>query len=460
MMVWLFVSGFICLSLVVFVHELGHFAAARACGIEVVRFSIGMGKRLFGFSHQGTDYCVSMFPIGGYCKMKGENALLEALDKGGDVVKEPGSFYAAHPLKRILVSVMGPFFNVVFAAVALSIVAFIGYTIDTSPARILLASEYPDSGPAASAPAKYPADSAGLRSGDRVLSIDGVPAKSFEDVVKTVNQNPNKKMILSVERDGKTFDLSLTTFLDREHAVGRIGVISWIDPIVAELKATGPAQEAGVMAGDLIESVDGKPVRATYDLVYALKSRPASISLGILRAGGRVQATIRPKYSGMGDNQRADLGIVFPSVKEIVPPLGFFPGIAKGIQDTGEKIRLTLKGIGLLFHVNLSKALAGPLRMTYMLGEAAQNGFSEGIGTGFVSVLDLMSVISIGLFITNLLPLPILDGGLIVMFVVELFRKKTLKPQTIYRITMVGLVLLVSIFLFTTFNDIIFFAKG
>jgi regulator of sigma E protease len=459
MILW-FVYGFIGLSLVVFVHELGHFVAARACGIEVVRFSIGMGKRLFGFSRKGTDYCVSMFPIGGYCKMKGENALLDALDSGGPIAKEPGSFYAAHPLKRVLVSFMGPFFNVLFAVVALSIVAFIGYAVNTTPARILLASEYPEANQASSKNAIYPADSAGLKSGDRILSIDGEAATSFDSLVKKINQNPNKKMTLEVERDGKTFNLTLTTFLDREKGVGRIGVISWIDPIVNEVKKKGPAEAAGVMIGDIVESIDGKPVRASYDLTYALESRPQSITLGLLRSGSRVEATLRPAYSGIGDDARADIGIVFPSIKEIVPPLGFFPGVAKGVQDTAEKIRLTIKGIGLLVYVNLSKALAGPLRMTYLLGEAAQSGFSEGIGTGFVSVLELMSIISIGLFITNLLPLPILDGGMIVMFIIELFRKKTFKPQTIYRITMVGLVLLVGIFLFTTFNDIIFFAKG
>jgi regulator of sigma E protease len=455
------IYGILGLSIVVFVHELGHFIAARICGIEVLRFSIGMGKRLFGFTSKGTDYCVSILPIGGYCKMKGEESLLKAFGNGGEIEKEPGSLYAAHPLKRILVAVMGPFFNVLFAVVALSIVAFIGYSYKGAPSRILLASEYPN---IISASDKlispYPADKSGLKSGDIVKSINGTEITNYGMIQEIVTQNPNKKLAFDVDRDGRRMIIEVIPFLDRDNVIGRIGVLPWAEAVVDIVEKKGPAAAAGLSSGDRIVAIDGKAIRSAYDIEYALMNSPESLSLGVDRSGRKLELALKPEYDGQKGKARINVGFSTIQQSFRVPGLGFLPGIAKGISNTVQKIGLTFKGIGLLFKSKPGAGLAGPIRMVVIMGTTAESGFKVGIGTGFVSIFELLSIISIGLFITNLLPLPILDGGMVIINVIELFRKKTLRAEIIYKITIVGVFLLLGIFLFTTFNDILFYAKG
>jgi regulator of sigma E protease len=455
------IYGILGLSMVVFVHELGHFIAARICGIEVLRFSIGMGKRLFGFTFKGTDYCLSMFPIGGYCKMKGEESLIKAFNSGGEIGKEPGSLYAAHPLKRILVAVMGPFFNVLFAAVALSIAAFIGYTYQGIPSRILLASEYPN---IVSASDKqilpYPADKSGLKSGDIVKAINGTAIENYSMIQEIVSRNPDKKLSFGIDRDGQRIVIEVVPFLDRDNVMGRIGVLPWMDPVVDTVAKKGPALAAGLQSGDRIAEIEGKAIRSAYDVEYALRGAPESLRLGLDRSGRKIELILKPEYRGRKGKESVNVG--FSTVRQSfrVQGLGFFPGIAKGVSDTVQAISLTFKGIGLLFKSKLGAGLGGPIRMVVMMGSTAESGFKVGIGFGFASIFELLSFISIGLFITNLLPLPILDGGMVIITVIELFRKKMLKAETIYKITLVGVFLLLGIFLFTTFNDILFYAKG
>jgi regulator of sigma E protease len=455
------VYGLICLSIVVFVHEFGHFITAKLAGIEVERFSIGMGKRLFGFSLKGTDYCISLFPIGGYCKMKGEDAFMQAFGRGEATVgKEKGSFFAAHPLKRIAVSFMGPLFNILFSIVALAIVWAVGFSYQVSSSRILLSSEYPelDAGDTMASP--HPADRAGLKSGDIILSIDGKATASYDVIQEIVYQNPEKSLKVMVDRNGERLELTMVPALDKKRAIGRIGIYAWDEPVVAEVEKGGPAALAGLQPGDTITRIDGKPVASSLDVERALASGPASLALEVLRSGQTKALTLNPAYAQKeGGPKRASVGFGYKRPSYHSPRLSLFGAIGKGFSETAKNLSLTLRSVGLLFKkVDLTEALAGPARITYMMGSVAQSSFSQGISNGITSVFNLLSIISISLFLTNLLPIPILDGGMIIMFLIEMLRKKPLRPSTVYKMTMVGFVIIAAIFIFATYNDILFFA--
>ncbi|MBL8968297.1 MAG: site-2 protease family protein, partial [Spirochaetaceae bacterium] len=177
--------GLVGLGLVVLVHELGHFAAARAVGVEVEAFSIGWGPKLFSWKRSRTEWRLSAFPIGGYCRMKGEEAFRQALaDKSESIPRDPGTFYGASPLRRILISVSGPVANVLFAAVVAIAVAAVGYSVPSYDNRIVLASEFSLDGKPA--PTGLPADLAGLKSGDRVVAIDGKPVRDYADLQEAI----------------------------------------------------------------------------------------------------------------------------------------------------------------------------------------------------------------------------------------------------------------------------------
>jgi regulator of sigma E protease len=445
-----FVLGLFFLSLVVFAHELGHFIAAKIVGIKVLRFSIGIGKRLIGFSFRGTDYCVSLLPIGGYCKMSGEDSFLKALGKGdAEAVHPPGSFYGAHPLKRIFVSFMGPFFNFLFSVVALSVLWTVGFSIKSPGNRIILAG---DIDPVAGG---SPAQLAGLLSGDRIVEINGKATDFSFQIREIVEASAGKSLSLKVQRGQESLDIDVTPALDPSSGTGRMGIYFWVEPKLGPVAKGGPAARAGLMPGDLITAVDGKAVNSSADIAPALSGRPLSALVSYQRGGQAAEAVIYPEY---GQDGSIDLGMDFVYEEWRSPRLGLLGGLSKGLAESVQELAGIVRSLGLLFRSDPRRSMAGTIRIAYIVGDATQAGFAEGVRSGLASLLSTLSIISLSLLVTNLLPIPLLDGGLILIFLVETIRRKPLKPKTIYRLTMAGFFIVAAIFLFSLINDIIFFS--
>jgi regulator of sigma E protease len=447
--------GLISLSFVVFAHELGHFVAAKLSGIEVERFSIGIGKRLFGFKRGKTDYCLSLLPIGGFCKMKGEDSFQKALGRGEEmIVGEPGSFYAANPFKRIFVAVMGPFFNFLFSIIALSILWTMGFAIRGPSNRILLSSSFQGETAVAST-GENPADAAGLKNGDRILAVDGTDTPFFFQVREEIAKRGGKSAILRVERNGESRDIGIRPWLDPVTREGRIGIYPWVEPVVASVSRNGPAARAGLKKGDRIVSVGGASVNSSMALSKIMDSRPSSLDLVALGESGERRLALYPDYDSRGN---PNLGFEFHSDTYHSPRVGFFGGIARGFNETVGNLAGIVKSLGLLFRkFDITESVAGTARIVFMVGDATVEGFSSGIRDGIASSLKILSLISLSLLVTNLLPIPVLDGGLIVVFLIEAIRRKPLKARTLYRITMAGFAVVAAIFLFSLFSDILYF---
>jgi regulator of sigma E protease len=439
------IFGIIGFGIMVFVHELGHFIAAKRVGIEVETFSLGWGKKIVGFDYKGTNYRISMLPLGGYCKLKGENPY-ELQEQ-----REDGSFFAAAPWKRIVTSAAGPLGNVLFAILVLSLIWWIGFKVHTDGNEIVLASEYGID----SFSGVPPATKAGLQTGDRIVAVDGQPVNHFQDLLETVATSPNEEITLVIERDGRRLQTTLTPKLDMETGAGRIGVYAWRDPIVDKVTPGGAASEAGLQPGDRIVAAGGEPVRHTLDLYQQLEARPETLPIRYRRDGAERETTLVLEYSEEGV---ANLGMtfavdVYPSQQ--VGPIG---ALGKGIEESWETFLITVKGIGLLFKgVNLRNAVAGPLRITYYVGSVATSGFSFGFAQGLVSYFRFLCLLSIVLFIINLLPIPGLDGGQILVFTLEAVRRKPLDPKVIARIQMISFSFVILIAVLVTFSDILFF---
>ncbi|MDR1637306.1 MAG: site-2 protease family protein, partial [Treponema sp.] len=179
--------GLIGLGVVVFVHELGHFLAARLVGIGVEAFSIGWGRPVLKKKFRDVEYRLGVFPLGGYCKMRGENEFQEAWEnRRREIPPTPGTFFGASPFRRILVAFGGPFFNILFAVLVLSVIWGAGFEVSTLGNRIVLASGLGVSGEI------YPADEAGLETGDRIISINGVDTPYYHDIQENIAVNPEK----------------------------------------------------------------------------------------------------------------------------------------------------------------------------------------------------------------------------------------------------------------------------
>ncbi|NBF39554.1 MAG: RIP metalloprotease RseP [Spirochaetes bacterium] len=438
--------GLIGLGIVVFVHEAGHLIVAKLVGIDVEAFSLGWGRKLFGFEYKGTEYRISAFPLGGYCKMRGDEALQQAYQNGErSIPKDEGSFFAARPLHRIFVAFAGPAVNLLFSVVVLAIVWWIGFSVQTFDNRIVLASEY-NSGQGPDAAAE-----AGLETGDVIRSVGGTEIGSFRDLRQEVAAAAKRDLTVVVQRDSRTLEFTVTPELDPNTGAGQIGVYPWIEPVVDNVQPESPAAEAGIRPGDRVAEVNGREIPHSIALGEALAENEEEESMVLTRDGTRRTVTA-PNVAGLGA-----LGITFEPMTVSTPDLGPIGALARGASETWETLSVTVRGVGMLFRgVDVTQAVAGPIRITYFVGEVATQGMSTGLGGGLRAFFSFLSLLSVALFFMNLLPIPVLDGGQILLYAVEGLSRRELHPKLVYGYQMVGMVLVFMLLFFALFNDILF----
>ncbi|MDR2069246.1 MAG: site-2 protease family protein [Spirochaetaceae bacterium] len=444
------IVGLIGLGVVVFVHELGHFIAARLAGIDVEAFSIGWGKPILKKRIGRVEYRLGIFPIGGYCKMRGENELQEAFDnKKENIPPAEGAFYGASPWRRILVSFAGPFFNLVFAIMVFSFIWGIGFEVYTMDNRIVLASDIDQEW--------YPANEAGLKTGDRIIEIDRRPIANYHDIQEVIATNAEKNLTLKVEREGKILDLAIRPSLEKSSGAGKIGVYYWADPVISAVAEGSPAAVAGLRRGDRIKRVNGEEFPYTVAMLRILPEQVPVLFLEYERDGEIKNTNLVISYTREGN---ADIGITYESIHYHTPSYSPWGAVLKGAEETWKTLVVSVKSFGLLFRgIDLTQAVSGPVRITYMVGEIAAEGFDQSIGTGISSMANFLALISIALCIMNLLPLPILDGGMIVLFIIEVIKGRPLRPQTVYAFQTIGAVLIFGIMIFAVFGDILFLVR-
>ena len=212
--------GLLCLFFLIFFHELGHFIAAKIFGVKVESFSLGIGPFYLHKTIRGTDYRLSLIPLGGYCGLKGEKDFTKSLEAKLDHIEaEPDSFYGIHPFKRCMIAFAGPFFNLLFSVISFSLINGIGYTYYSYSNQIKLADEvYPELHSAAR--------DAGILSGDKIIQINNLKIENFSDMLTEIGSNPDKDISVIVERDGQEMTFTVHTDFDKENGIGKIGVVA------------------------------------------------------------------------------------------------------------------------------------------------------------------------------------------------------------------------------------------
>jgi regulator of sigma E protease len=465
------ILGLIGLGIVVFVHELGHFIAARLAGIDVEAFSIGWGKPILKKKIGTVEYRLGLFPLGGYCKMRGDSDYKVIWDnKKNGIEPEPGTFFAAKPWKRIIAAFAGPLFNFFFAILALSVIWGRGKETVTWENRIVLVADIDGQ--------SYPSDKSGLLTGDRIITINGKQINNYRDMHENIALNPDKDLSLTVLRDGRQHNLTVRPTLDKSGA-GRIGVYPWINPVVQAVSAGSPAEKALLQPGDRIlgiqqeTPVDGEEIAqqemlageeiAYEELPYTVAflrifkdKQPEDFSVIFERDGITQTAEFRNITFISG---QPDLGIEYPSIYFKTPVLSPPAALAAGCREAARTFAISAKSLGLLFKKNIdhTQAVSGPARITYMLGDIAAGGFSRDAATGFMYALGFLSLISIALCLMNLLPLPILDGGMIILYLVEMIKREPIHPKVVSVFQTAGMVIIFGLMVFAAFSDVLFF---
>ncbi len=420
----------IVIGILVFVHEFGHFIMAKRAGVRVEKFSLGMGPKIFGYKKGDTEYVLSALPLGGYVKMAGENpdeAPTGATDE----------FQAKTVWQRATIAATGPLTNIVLAFLVMPLVYLVG-TYTLGAARV----GYVEKG--------SPAEQAGFQVGDTIERANGRTVVDWEKAEMQMAVNPDTDIAIVIERNGERKTLTLRPKLDPERKIGVSGLYPDFPAEIGGVMKGLPAEQAGIKLNDKIVGVDGTAVHYWNQFSTAIKkSQGKKLALTVEREGKPLVIAVTP----IEKDGKFVIGVE-PLMRLVFKQYGFLDSVRLGFNKTIEYIDLTFVTLKKLLTLDLSiKTLGGPVMIAQMSGKAAAAGLS--------SFLSLLAMISISLGILNLLPVPVLDGGLLLFLAIEAVRKKPMSQQVMAVSQNIGAAVLISLIVVVSYNDVMrmFFSK-
>ena len=419
----------IVLGVLVLLHEGGHFALARALAARVSVFSFGFGKRLFGFERGGTDYRVSLIPLGGYVRIHGLGPDESDVVGSADAAPEP----LLARWRRALILLAGPTANIIGAVFFVTVAFVIGVHVPAMQDKPPVVAWVDPASPAAAA---------GVRAGDLVLAVNGKPVKTWDDLNLATMSSPGRALDLRIRRGDQVLSLPLTPRSETRYDLGYAGLAP---PLPAEVPGVLPgsaAEKAGLRAGDRILAVNGERVRHFFDVMRLVSASPnRELTLEIQRGDKTLTVRATPRdVDGQGK-----LGIPAPNptvLRRLAPPAA----LAEAVRENVRMTRETFAVIGRMLSGRASiKQMSGPIDIARFSGDAARSGT--------VSFIWLLGVISLQLGIFNLLPIPVLDGGHLAVLAVESVLRRDFSDRTKERILNTGFWLIIALMVVVIFND-------
>jgi regulator of sigma E protease len=436
------------LTLLVFVHEFGHYWVARRFGIHAEVFSIGFGPELFGWTDRhGTRWKVSAIPLGGYVKFLGDNDATSALpsDKPLPAEQQRRAFFNQPLYARAAVVLGGPLANLAFAFVLLTAVFF-------------FAGE-PYSPPIVAVQADGPAAKAGLRTGDQIVRLDGKDVDRYEDIQDSQFLYLSKPMAVDYRRGGQLFHGEIQPqFCERTDKynntvrMGELGLDQLVRPVVGGFTANSPAEAAGLKVGDLLVEIDGRPVEYFSRIPELIGNRGGQpVTVKYDRDGKRAETTVVPTVDKAVDCSGKEHTIgrlrVRPANVTELRNHGVVGAMGAGVRQVWTMTTMFYTSMAQILTASRPvDELGGPIRIAKAAGEASY--------AGWIGILNLVIALSIVLGVFNLLPVPMLDGGHLAMYVYEAVRGKPLSLRAQELGLKVGFALVMGMALIATFNDI------
>jgi regulator of sigma E protease len=438
------------LGFMIFIHELGHFLAAKWSGVRVLTFSFGFGKRLFGvkagqFSFgrpplmvsagdvpdDRTDYRISLLPLGGYVKMAGE-------DPSEGSTGDPGEFRSHPRWQRFFIVLMGPAMNVLLAIFLLTVLDRYHYEVPLFETQPALVGEIEPNSPAAQA---------GFKPGDLLTRVGDEQNPDWEEVELKVAMSPGGTLSVEFVRDGRTSQSAITP---RAEGAERLGVAGWtpcVTPQIDLVEEGSPAAKAGVQRGDRILAFAGKAIPCWQDLPPALQaSQGTPAELTVQRGETSVKMSLAPIMGDVNGRSQWRIGVGLREV--VVRQLSWPKAVSSSIDENIKNCQLSFEAVGKILTRQMSpRSLSGPIGIAQMSGEAYRSGITD--------LVRVTADISLSLGIFNLLPIPILDGGVFFMLLIESIIRRDLSLAVKERIVQVGLALLLLLTVFVMYNDLV-----
>ena len=416
------------LGVLVFVHELGHFLAARRVGVRVITFSLGFGPKILKFTRGDTEYCVSVVPLGGYVKMAGENP--DEARSG-----QPDEFLSKTKWQRFQILIMGPLMNIVLAVVVSAVVLAQGAHV----------AAYRDEPPVVGVVVKgSPAERSGLMVDDRILAVNADQVATWEDMLMRVATKANREVELSVLRGGQTIVVGVRPAAEGRFEVGTLGVMpANTHPIVDSVIAEGPAAKAGLKAKDEIVAINGEPMVFRSQLITVIsKHGGQSVDITVKRGNDTFHTRATPEKRG----SRGMLDMYLTDrVRSFTP--GPLEAVKLSVEENIESSGLIFRTLAGLFTGETSvRQLQGPVGIAQLSGESAAEGW--------IPLFSLMAMLSINLGILNLMPIPVLDGGHILILMLEGIARRDFSMRVKEKMLLAGFVVLMMLMVTVIYNDL------
>lgn len=417
------------LGVLVFVHELGHFLAAKRVGVRVLKFQLGFNPTVFSFRRGDTEYGIGALPLGGYVKMAGETAEDERTGR-------PDEFLSKSKWQRFQILLAGPAMNLLLAVVVLAGVLYRGAEVPV----------YEDQPPVVGVVAAgSPAEKAGIAAGDRLLSVAGSRVDTWRDFVIAIGTRPNREVAITFLRSGAEISGSVTPAASGESRfeIGEIGVFPDVHPSVPAVNPGEPGDRAGIRPGDVILSVNGQPITFRWQLMDAIAKNPEKpVTIVVQRGDLHHELEATPMRRG----DRGWLGIsIAEATRSVKPTL---------VEAVGMSVRQNIETAGLIFQVlkglitreTSPRQLLGPVGIAQLSGEYA--------AAGWIALLGLMANLSLNLGLLNLLPIPVLDGGHIFIMFLEGLARRDFSLRVKEKMLIAGFLVLVMLMVTVIYNDL------
>jgi regulator of sigma E protease len=422
------------LGFMILIHEFGHYAAAKFYKVRVEVFSVGFGKRLFGLRRGETDYRISAIPLGGYVKMSGENPMDE---RTGD----PGEFLSHPRWQRFIIALAGPAMNIALAITLLTVVYMVRYerpVFADKPA--VIGWVLPNSAAA----------KAGLQESDRIIRLDGIENPTWEQVDPKVALSPNQPIQVTVLRGAQTLE---RTIVPEATGIEQYGSVGWVPEQpneITDLESGMPAEKAGLKKGDIIVAVNGQPIRAIAQMISMLqKTKDAPVEITVQRGAQQLTFKMQPVATKMEGLAEMRYRVGFQSEPTVTTRLAFPLALNKSLADNKRSSFLILELLQKMAERKVSmRTVEGPIGISTAVGRAVRED-------GWTPLLGITAAISLNLGIFNLLPIPILDGGVIMLLFIESLMQKDISLPVKERIYQAAFVFIVLFAVMVIFNDIV-----
>jgi len=431
--------------ILVLVHELGHFLAAKLFKMRVERFSIGFPPRLFGIKRGDTDYCISATPLGGYVKISG--MIDESMDDTFATSEPQDWEYRSKPVwQRVIVITAGVIFNMILAVIIYATM-FFSYGAQHIPAENVGGLYVPETSLAYEI---------GFETGDRLVSINGVQPRNYRfGNMISISEITRSEVVFEVNRNGVLETIvAPTDLLDRlNRSPEFLSVENALPSVISNVVNGSPAAQAGIESGDMIMSINQEPIAYWMQMAQRIRTSEGTLSLEILRNEEVISLQVTPNP----ETRTIGIGPIDPIEYFGVEYIryGLLTSVAEGVKTTSENTIGIVQGLGRLVSGSISvrENLGGPVAIASVTREATDRG-------GWVGFWMFTAMLSITLAIMNILPIPVLDGGHLMFLIYEGITRREPSLKVRMALQQIGMVLIIGLMIFVTFNDILRFIGG